>query len=403
MEANQHWGRWAGAAGVFLLGTLLLAWITGLWVLTALPIGFLFGFFLQKGDLCGSSAFSEIILMKSWSKALGLWVAIVVSMLGFALLLGLDLISLTVKPMWWLNYLLGGVIFGVGMVLAGGCVSGCLYKAATGNLNSIVALLGIPLGVSLVEYGPLKDLYNGMKGVTTTAPDGKPLSLFALLGLPYWSLAVFFALATVLALWIWRRKTGGTSSKQTAAKGLKGWLTQPWKPWQAGLAIGLLAMAAYLSSAESGRNYPLGVTHGVLFTQVLVTDSDILHVYEKPQVASAVTQGKDSPTPAKPKPQKKIVWWLVLLVSALMLGSHTSARMSGQARLLPKPPDELLIALLGGFLVGTGAALAKGCVVGNIVSGWSLMSLGTVFFGLVVIASNWATSYFYLMGGGSRK
>jgi hypothetical protein len=32
-------------------------------VLTAIPIGFLFGFFLQKGDLCGASAFSEVLLM----------------------------------------------------------------------------------------------------------------------------------------------------------------------------------------------------------------------------------------------------------------------------------------------------------------------------------------------------
>lgn len=36
--------------------------MTGLWVLTAIPIGFLFGFFLEKADLCGSSAFSEVLL-----------------------------------------------------------------------------------------------------------------------------------------------------------------------------------------------------------------------------------------------------------------------------------------------------------------------------------------------------
>ena len=46
-------------------------------VLTAIPIGFLFGFFLQKGDLCGASAFSEVLLMKDWRKIYGLWVCIV--------------------------------------------------------------------------------------------------------------------------------------------------------------------------------------------------------------------------------------------------------------------------------------------------------------------------------------
>jgi len=221
------------------------------------------------------------------------------------------------------------------------------------------------------------------------------LSLFALLGVPYWTLALFFGVATLVGVIIWKRKHGNTQTKVSEPKGLRTWLTRPWKPWQAGLAIGLLAMTAYLSSAASARNYPLGVAHGVLFAQVLITDSSIQHVYQKPDSKPAVTVAK----PSTPKPQKKVVWWLVLLVGSLVLGSHTSARMSGQAKLLPKPPEQVLIALLGGFLVGTGAALAKGCVVGNIMSGWALMSIGTVLFGVVAILANWATTYVYLMGG----
>jgi len=401
MESKTRWKRWAVFGALFVIVTLALASITRLWVLTALPIGFLFGFFLQKGDLCGASAFSEVILTKSWSKMLGIWTVIVVSMLGFAVLHGLDLITLIVKPMWWLNYLIGGAVFGIGMVLAGGCVSGCLYKSGMGNLNSIVALIGIPLGVSIVEYGPLKTIYNEMKSVTTTAPDGGPLSLFALLGVPYWTLALSFGAATLLTLILWGRKQRGAPADDAGPKGLSDWLTRPWKPWQAGLAIGLLAMAAYLSSSASGRNYPLGVTHGVLFTQVLITDSSIQHIYKKSEAKPALA----TPEVKKltPKPEKKVVWWLVLLIGALVLGSHTSARMSGQARLLPKPPDQVLIALLGGFLVGTGAALAKGCVVGNIMSGWALMSLGTVLFGVVAILANWAATYLYLMGGSLFK
>ena len=51
---------------------------------TAIPIGVLFGFFLQKGDLCGASAFSEVVLARDWRKVWGLWVGIVVSMAGIA-------------------------------------------------------------------------------------------------------------------------------------------------------------------------------------------------------------------------------------------------------------------------------------------------------------------------------
>jgi hypothetical protein len=87
----------------------------------------------------------------------------------------------------------------------------------------------------------------------------------------------------------------------------------------------------------------------------------------------------------------------------LILGSWVSGRISGEARLLPKPPEQIVTAFFGGLLVGTGAAFAVGCVVGNIISGWALMSVGAVLFGGVVILSNWITTCFYLMGGSLLK
>ena len=58
--------------------------VSEIWFLIAIPVGFLFGFFLQKGDLCGSSAFSEVLLFKDRSKVFGIWIAILVSMVGIA-------------------------------------------------------------------------------------------------------------------------------------------------------------------------------------------------------------------------------------------------------------------------------------------------------------------------------
>ena len=113
------------AVGVLLLITVTaVAGLTGLWALAAFPVGLLFGFFLQKGDLCGSSAFSEVLVMRDGRKLLGLWVLIVVAMAGFAVLDLLHVVKLSPKPFLYLSYLTGGVIFGVGMVLAGGCISG---------------------------------------------------------------------------------------------------------------------------------------------------------------------------------------------------------------------------------------------------------------------------------------
>ena len=162
---------------VLLVGVTAVAAATGLWVLTAVPIGFLFGFFLHKGDLCGASACSEVVLMRDGRKLFGVWVVIVVSMLGFAALDLVGWVSLSPKPMLWLTFLVGGAIFGVGTVLAGGCISGCLFKAGGGNLNSMAGLVG-----ALLAGGAL-GLFHGwlsIKYKTNQIVSGTVINIFAL-------------------------------------------------------------------------------------------------------------------------------------------------------------------------------------------------------------------------------
>jgi uncharacterized protein len=405
---------------VILIASIIAAGITKLWVISALPVGFLLGFFLQKGDLCGSSAMSEVIIMKDRKKLFGFWLAIVVSMLGFSVLELLGLVTLAPKPMIWLSALIGGAIFGVGIVLGGGCISGCLYKAATGNINSMASVLAIPLGVLLVWYGPLKKVNDYLLTFVIKSDKGKAVSLYSVTGLPYWALALIFAIPTLVYSIVYLKKI---KKKSVAAgnRSLSNIFTKSWKPWQAGVAIGILAAFGYLSSVYSGRNYPIGITHGVAHTYLLISDFNVEHNFGVPKKIETISKpleekkagpqtgfAKDSnPSagqtmiPLKPaEPQKKvIIWWAILIDLGLVAGSFISGRMSGQARLLPKPPEQTVIAMLGGLLIGVGAAIASGCVIGNILSGWALMSVGMFIFGITVLLFNWITTYLYLMGG----
>jgi hypothetical protein len=384
---------------------LIISAKTGLWVLTAIPVGFLFGFFLEKADLCGASAFSEIILVKDWQKFLGICTVIVVSMIGFAALSALGWVQLNPKPMIWANYIVGGIAFGVGIVLAGGCVSGCLFKSGQGNLSSMAGLVGIPLGVAAVEYGPLHGVTMYLKQFIIKAPGGSSVTFSSVTGLPYWLLAAMFAVAAVAVVWGFKKKkpAHANSIKKDDMPLFQRIMTKPWKPWQAGIAIGILACFAYLSSAASGRNYPLGVTHGVLHAQLLLTDAPLKYVYApkapSPKVQKAVGASMANPE----KPAKKVSWWLILEVFALVLGAFTSAKISNKIKFLPRPPDQTAIAFLGGILLGIGAAIAGGCVVGNIMSGVALMSVGNVIFFATVVLANWVTTWFYLMGGSLLK
>ncbi len=392
-------GLYYGLLSIFIIAPILISVFTKMWVYTAISIGILFGFFLQKGNLCGSSAFSEVLLFKSWRKVFGLWTAIVVSMIGFA---GLDLlgwVTLNPKPFIWLNFIVGGVIFGVGMVLAGGCVSGCLFKAGSGNLNSMAGLVGIP-----IEFGPLSSFHRYMKQFIIRSEDGSSITLSSLTGIPYWMLAIGFGIVTLVLVFMRSKQ----KPKSTEIKSVEERIFfQSWKPWVAGAAIGLLSISAYLSSAASGRNYPLGVTHGVLHAELLLTDQQFNHVVQK-KIVSPVQVGSPQKKPITPTqkdapPKKKIVWWLVALITSMMFGSFISGKLSGETRLLPKPPEQTMIAFFGGILVGSGAAFATGCVIGNIVSGWALMSVGNYLFGIVAILTTWITTYFYLMGAPSFK
>lgn len=390
-EDRSGWQLHALAWLVVLAAVTTYAAMTKTWFLTAAPVGFLFGFFLQKGDLCGSSAMSEVLVFRDARKLAGLWVAIAVSMVGFAVIAELGWVVLKAKPLIWASAIVGGAIFGAGTVLAGGCISGCLYKAGAGNLNSMAALIGMPLGIAIVEHGPLNRTHLWLKGQVIPAADGGPVTLSSLTGLPYWLLALLTA-GTTLAV-AWRLRKPAAAGRGPRATNDRPFLARPWRPWQAGIAIGLLAVPGFLSAVASGRSYPLGVTHGVLHAYELATD-DVEVVTGRPAAASAV-----APAQADPVPRRKVSGWLMLLVVTMIPGAWAAARMSGQARLLPKPPEETVTAFFGGVLVGVGAAFATGCVVGNILSGWALMSVGMFLFGIVTLLANWGVAYLYLMGG----
>ena len=398
-DYDTSWKWITGLCVIGLAGIALAAGITGNWVLTALPIGFLFGFFLEKGDLCGASAFSEVLLLKDWKKIQGIWVIIVVSMVGFSLLSSFGMVKLNPKPLFWASYIVGGVIFGVGMVLAGGCVSGSLFKTGRGNLNSMAALVGIPIGIMMVEHGLLNSFHKTLKTYTVKNADGGPVTFASVLHMPYWILAVIFAVGTIVAAVYLGKKSKPQTAKiiRPDTSSVKRVMTRRWRPWQAGVAIGLLACLAYLSSAASGRNYPLGVSHGVMHAELLLTDAPLTYVVSSKAAVTASTSSSVQLGTATAS--KKVSVWLILEILALVLGSFVSAKLSGRAKLLPKPPPQTIIAFFGGILVGLGAAIAGGCVVGNIMSGVALMSVGNLLFVGVVILSNWITTYFYLMGG----
>ncbi len=199
------------AAGLLLLALLLAAPFVyagagygprGLF----LVFGAAFGFVFQRSRFCMVRAFREPFMTGDAEHTRAAALAVVVSMLGFTLLKFGDLKDRGdwVFPAAGAGALLGGLVFGVGMVLAGGCGSGTLWRVGEGQVKLWVAAVTFALGASvtrlvLAETGLLQRL-----GAAVFLPD--------LVG---WGGAVLLVVAVMLAwalLATWNESSGKFSA-----------------------------------------------------------------------------------------------------------------------------------------------------------------------------------------------
>ena len=106
------------------------------------------GVAISRTNFCTMGAVSDWVNLRDFGR-LGAWMlAIVVTMLSVSILEVSSVFELDgSRPPYrsptfaWLRYLLGGLMFGVGMTLAGGCVSKNLVRFGGGNLKSFVTLI----------------------------------------------------------------------------------------------------------------------------------------------------------------------------------------------------------------------------------------------------------------------
>lgn len=110
----------------------------------------------------------------------------------------------------WSGAIIGGLLFGVGMVLARGCSGRLLVLAATGNLRSVVSGLVFAVVAQMTLGGALKPLRDTLASLWTTK-GGRNLDLLSALHLPDWSGLVIGVVFALLALEISRRNKIGAA------------------------------------------------------------------------------------------------------------------------------------------------------------------------------------------------
>lgn len=302
-------------------------------------VGIVFGWAAQRSRFCLRAATAEVAGGQLGPK-LAIWLiaffaALMLTQAGIAL--GLFDVSGTRQLAAQGSVsgaVIGGLMFGVGMILARGCASRLLVLSATGNLRALITGLVVTLVAQASFTGVLAPAREAISALWTV-PGGAGRSLLETLGLGNGVAAVFSALALSGAV-IFGRRRGVGPGAMIGAGGVGVAVTLGWA----------------LTALIAAKSFDLVAVSSVTFTGP-ATDTLMALVAERSVTLS----------------------FGIGLVPGVFVGAGLAAMIWREWKLerfgVDTPMERYLI---GAVLMGFGAMLAGGCAVGAGVSGGAVFS-----------------------------
>jgi uncharacterized membrane protein YedE/YeeE len=326
-----------------------------------LVIGFLFGAIVYRTNYCAMGGLADIHNFNDYRRFRAWILAAAVALIGTQVLRAVGAVELD-RAMYlaptvnWFGYLAGGFIFGIGMVLAGGCPSRNLARAGGGDLRSLLTL--IVLG--MVAFMTIAGLFAPVRAAIEQATSFRT-------GTPTQSLADRLSLLTGMA---------------------RGY---------AGLVMTVLVGAASLAYCFSDARFRASRVHiasgvGVGLTVVagwVVTGLAYDEMASRPTQPISLTYIR---------PVGETLQWLSLYtagpapgfgvssVFGALAGAFAAALSMGRFKLVTfSDTGDTLRNLAGATLMGIGGVMALGCTVGQAVTGVSTLAVGSFLtFGAIV-------------------
>jgi uncharacterized membrane protein YedE/YeeE len=289
-----------------------------------------------------NSAFRDVIFVNDITLFRAWLLALLISIIGANFIEDLGIIGefgLRRQAFAPIAAIIGGYLFGLGIVIAGGCGSGVLYKQGEGQFAATVATFGFGIGLISTYHGPLKPISQLLKSFKVgvgTNPEGEPImspALWDLFGGNYKWIVIAIVAAIIIPIVL--------KGKPFAKGPKKGW------SWSVGGAlVGVMVIIAWWASYYWG-----GQARGLSFSGPL---SDFLMF---------VLLG-NSNAPFDPMFNIfgiGVATWSALYVVGVPLGAYISSKGLGEFKLTaPKDPNELIRVFFGGLVMGFGAVVAGG-------------------------------------------
>lgn len=332
--------------------------------------GFIFGYTLQRSGFCFAGCFRDIILIRNANLARALLLNVALTTLGFTLVHFLsggdpDLsVAGRIVPVG-LHTLVGGFLFGFGMVIAGSCVSGCLVRMGEGYLLQWITFLGLLGGSALGAWH-----YGWWNRVSIQA---SPFVFFpAVAGWPA-GLALQFAIIWLclrLANLADRRPLG--AGKRLSMPDLKAVFNGPKWSYNTGAVVLAITHTLLFLSWKSTWGITTGLTSLAGFLLAKAGLSPLEWEYFRPLAETCRVQFLAHP--------------VLHLGLAMVIGSSFASLSRREFRIRrPKNGKYVFSALLGGLLMGYSSRAVMGCNIGAFVSGTASMSLHGWVFGLALL------------------
>lgn len=329
----------------------------------ALVAGAVFGATVQRTNFCTMGSISDIVFMGDWRRFRAWLLAIAVALLGTQALHTAGVVdiygSIYLTPsLGWLGAIIGGLMFGFGMTLTGGCGSKILVRIGGGNLKSLVAALVLGLFAAMTLRGLIADARIGLEGVSNVDLAAAGFAAQGLADLAGAALgtgteAVRWPLAGILAvviLWFCFRDAGFRTSPKDIA---------------AGLVIGLLVPVGWLITGVLGHD-DFEPTRLASFTFVAPIGDGILYLMTF--TGATVNFG-------------------IASVAGVIAGAFAMALARGEFHLETfGERSDLVRHMVGGAIMGVGGVLALGCTIGQGITGLSTLALGSLIAWLSIIA-----------------
>jgi uncharacterized membrane protein YedE/YeeE len=368
----------ASAQSFFLWSTFVIALILGAVV--------------NKTNFCTMGAVSDWVNMGDTGRLRAWALAIAVGVLGVMALeaAGLVNVTSTFPPyrqtnLIWLENVVGGVMFGIGMTLASGCGNKTLIRIGGGNLKSIMVLLVI----ALIAYFMINPF------------PGSDKTLYSILFYP-WTNPTTVALTT-------NQDLGAMLFGDKAATGrivmgaVIGGLLLVWVFKSAdfrsnfdnilgGLVVGLAVLAAWYVTS----NVTINADGELMSLRAYVQNWDFYSPAGAIRPADAGPLASQSFTFINPMGQalgyaasgfdRTLLTFGIMALSGVLAGSLLWSLVSRSFRIEWFASfQDFVNHLIGAILMGFGGVLAMGCTIGQGITGFSTLALGSILAFVAIV------------------